>query len=303
MTTVSNRTEGDTTLLAPALEDATVRRVGARLAGRVTAPAELVLSVALAAPATGPGLGEAGCPITESLAVTVDGRPVPCTEVRTEAGTRLHVVNEAPVGDLEVVYEAEVRGTLPAVEEAEDATGLARDRVVHRLPSRYCESDTLAPTAAAAFQGLTGKALLDAVSSWVGSRLAYVPGSSRPTDGAVRTLLARQGVCRDFAHLTVALLRALGVPARLVSVYAPGLDPMDFHAVAEALVEGSWYVVDATTLAPRRSLLRIATGRDASDTAFLTVSSGAVDLGAPEVSAVVDPVLPDDDLDRLVRLR
>lgn len=295
--------EAQPPLLAPAVEDSAVRRVGARLAGRVTAPAELVLSVALAAPAAGPGPGEEGCPVTESLTVTVDGRPLPLTEVRTEAGTRLHVVSGAPVGELEVVYEAEVRGALPAVEEAEEGSDLARDRVVHRLPSRYCESDTLAPTAAAAFEGLSGKPLLDAVSSWVGSRLAYVPGSSRPTDGAVRTLLARQGVCRDFAHLTVALLRAVGVPARLVSVYAPGLDPMDFHAVAEALVDGHWCVVDATALAPRRTLLRTATGRDASDTAFLTVSSGAVEVGAPEVTAVVDPALPDDDLDRLVRLR
>ncbi|WP_084355510.1 transglutaminase family protein [Actinomyces radicidentis] len=306
MTAQTSSTEGPGTtgpLLAPALEGSTVRRVGARLAATVTAPAELVLSVALAAPAAGPGVGEDRCPVAESLTVTVDGRPLPLTEVRTEAGTRLHLVSGAPVGELEVVYEAQVHGALPAVEEAEDAAGLARDRVVHRLPSRYCESDTLAPTAAAAFEGLTGKALLDAVSSWVGSRLAYVPGTSRPTDGAVRTLLALQGVCRDFAHLTVALLRAVGVPARLVSVYAPGLDPMDFHAVAEALVDGHWCVVDATALAPRRTLLRIATGRDASDTAFLTVSSGAVDLGAPEVTAVVDPALPDDDLDRLVRLR
>jgi transglutaminase-like putative cysteine protease len=75
------------------------------------------------------------------------------------------------------------------------------------------------------------------VAAWVGTRLAYVVGSSAPTDGAVETMLARRGVCRDFAHLTVALLRALDVPARLVSAYAPGLSPMDFHAVAEGLVD------------------------------------------------------------------
>ena len=82
--------------------------------------------------------------------------------------------------------------------------------------------------------------------SWVGTRLNYVPGSSDPIDGAVDTLLAGPGVCRDFAHLVVALLRAVNVPARVVSVYAPGLYPMDFHAVAEAFVEGQWRVVDAT---------------------------------------------------------
>ena len=89
------------------------------------------------------------------------------------------------------------------------------------------------------------RACLRGVSSWVGTRLAYVSGSSRPTDGAVRTLLARQGVCRDFAHACVALLRGLGIPARLVSVYAPGLEPMDFHAVAEAWVDGARRAFDA----------------------------------------------------------
>ncbi len=66
-------------------------------------------------------------------------------------------------------------------------------------------------------------------------QLTYVAGSSLPTDGAVRTLLGRQGVCRDFAHLCIALLRALNVPARLAAVFAPGLSPMEFHAVCEAL--------------------------------------------------------------------
>ena len=113
------------------------------------------------------------------------------------------------------------------------------------------------------------------MSSWVGTRLDYVPGSSDPIDGAVDTLLAGAGVCRDYAHLVVALLRAVNVPARLVAVYAPGCQPMDFHAVAEAFVDGVWRVVDATCLAPRQTMVRIATGRDAADTAFLDNHKGA----------------------------
>ncbi len=108
-------------------------------------------------------------------------------------------------------------------------------------------------------------------------------------------------MCRDFAHLVAALLRSLDVPARLVAVYAPGLDPMDFHAVAEAYIGGSWYVVDATTLAPRGSLLRISTGRDASDTAFLSVYGGVVNFREVEVLATVD-VLPTDDVHKLTPL-
>jgi transglutaminase-like putative cysteine protease len=115
--------------------------------------------------------------------------------------------------------------------------------------------------------------------------------------------MARQGVCRDFAHLTVALLRACGVPARLVAVYAPGLSPMDFHAVTEALVDGAWRVVDPTLLAPRSSLVRIATGRDAADTAFLTNQGGDLTFVEQEVSAVVEGDLPDDDVTALVSLR
>ena len=135
---------------------------------------------------------------------------------------------------------------------------------------------------------LAGQELLHSVIGWVNQKLMYVTGSSLPTDGAVRTLLGRQGVCRDFAHLSIALLRALNVPARLAAVYAPGLSPMELHAVAEAFVDDAWWVVDATQRAPRQSLLRVATGRDAADTAFLTNVGPATTLKDLQVTAVVD---------------
>ena len=84
-------------------------------------------------------------------------------------------------------------------------------------------------------------------------------------------------------------------------MYAPGVTPMDFHAVAEAWIDGAWRAIDATTLAPRSSLVRIATGRDAADTAFLTVMSGRADLVEVEVTATVD-ALPDDDITQLVSI-
>ncbi|GAA5038775.1 transglutaminase family protein [Microbacterium fluvii] len=249
--------------------------------------ADLVFAIAVSAQHPG---------AAESFTATLDGAPVEWTALADAHGGRLHRMTVAP-GELVVEYSASVEG-IAAPLPAEESELLAYGR-----PSRYAESDTLAPTAAAEFAGITDPAeLLAAISSWVGTRLAYVSGSSLPTDGAVRTLLNRQGVCRDYAHLCVALLRASGVPARLVSVYAPGLDPMDFHAVAEAWVEGAWRVVDATTLAPRDTLVRIATGRDAADTAFLNVLSGRADLVEMEVTAVAD-VLPDDDVTRLVSIR
>jgi len=137
----------------------------------------------------------------------------------------------------------------------------------------------------------------------VGTRLNYVPGSSDPIDGAVDTLLAGAGVCRDFTHLVVALLRAVNVPARVVSVYAPGLHPMDFHAVAEAFVDGQWRAVDGTLLAPRQTLVRIATGRDAADIAFLDNHNGAITLNGLVVTAVVEGDLPRDSINQLVSIR
>jgi transglutaminase-like putative cysteine protease len=234
-------------------------------------------------------------PAEERFELRHDGALVKAREVTDAAGSRIHIVDVA-AGSLTMSYSARIE------EQAEAPSVTELELLEFLRPSRYCEADHLAATARAEFSGLEGRELLAAVSSWVGTRLTYVPGSSLPTDGAIRTLLGGEGVCRDYAHLVIGLLRALDVPARLAAVYAPGLDPMDFHAVAEAHVEGAWHVVDATTLAPRSSLVRIATGRDAADTAFLSSYGGNVTVEAIEVSAVAD-VLPDDDITELVQLR
>jgi transglutaminase-like putative cysteine protease len=274
------------------------RSVSSDLVLEVDRPARLAFLVAVAGSVAGSASGSpeaGGARLTEQLDVRVDGRPVAPRELTDASGSRIHVV-DAPAGRLELSYAAIVEGRALAA-PIRDV-----ELLEYLRPSRYCESDRLAATAASEFAGLDGAARLDAVSSWVGTRLSYVPGSSGPTDGAVQTLLARQGVCRDYAHLVIALLRALDVPARLAAVYAPGLDPMDFHAVAEAFVDGAWHVVDATTLAPRSALLRISTGRDAADTAFLSAYGGRVALESVDVTAVADE-LPADDLTELVELR
>ncbi|MFE5409229.1 transglutaminase family protein [Microbacterium sp. NPDC056569] len=262
------------------------RDVASRIVLNVTVPADLVFAVAVSGHYT---------PNPEEFRATLDGSPIESHELSDAHGTRLHRLTSAP-GELVVEYRARVLGP--------GNTAIARepDLLTYGRPSRYAESDALAPTAAAEFAGIEDPgALLTAVSSWVGTRLSYVPGSSLPTDGAVRTLLQRRGVCRDYAHLCVALLRALGIPSRIVAVYAPGLDPMDFHAVAEAWIDDAWRVVDATTLAPRQTLVRIATGRDAADTAFLTVVSGRADLVDLAVTSTAD-TLPADDIDERVSI-
>ncbi|MFG6502868.1 transglutaminase family protein [Microbacterium sp. P05] len=261
------------------------RDVTSKIIMEVSETADLVFAVAVST---------AYSPAVEEFTASLDGALVEASVVPDAHGTRLHRLTAGP-GHLEVRYRA-------TVDDGETATASETDLLVYTRPSRYAESDTLWPTAHAEFAGIADPVeLLAAVSSWVGTELAYVPGSSLPTDGATRTLLNRRGVCRDYAHLVVALLRSLDVPARLVAVYAPGLQPMDFHAVAEAWVDGAWRVVDATTLAPRQTLVRIATGRDAADTAFLTIASGRASLTTVEVTATAES-LPNDDVTQLVQL-
>ncbi len=216
--------------------------------------------------------------------------------VTTAHGTRLHLL-DVPEGDLAVTYDVTAHRSADVVHEVTDA-----DRFTYLLPSRYCPSDLVAGFAAAELAGGDEADVARRVIAWIHGRTAYVPGSTGATDDALTPLHTASGVCRDFAHLGVTLCRSLGLPARYVSVYAPGLDPMDAHAVVEVAVDGVWRVFDPTRLAPRASMVRIGTGRDAADVAVST-PLGAV-LGAPsfEVTATAQPGLPDDDPDELVTL-
>jgi transglutaminase-like putative cysteine protease len=234
--------------------------------------------------------------VYESLSFILDGASVHPLEISGVHGNRIHKV-DVPGGNLKVDYSATIVG------RTDPAPVTEYDLSMYLRPSRYAEADKFYGFAATEFgKYIDSATLLEKVSSWVGNRLNYVPGSSDPIDGAVDTLLAGAGVCRDYAHLVVAMLRAVYVPARVVSVYAPGLYPMDFHAVAEAFVDGHWQVVDGTLLAPRQALVRIATGRDAADIAFLANHKGAITLTRMAVTAVVDGELPKDSIDQLVSI-
>ncbi|WP_089772866.1 transglutaminase-like domain-containing protein [Ruania alba] len=246
-----------------------------------------------------------GLAIDDELAVHMDGAPVDVVDVGTPHCGVLHLVDltraDGAAGAVTVRYRAQVDGDPADAAEQSPEPG-ATDLLTYLRPSRYAESDQLLPTARREFAGTSGLELVHAVADWVGERLFYVPGSSRVTDGAVSTFLQGQGVCRDYAHLVVAVLRSMDVPARLAAVYAPGLRPMDFHAVAEAWVDGHWHVVDATRLAPRRALLRVATGRDAADTAFLSAYGAGIRMGKQAVTATVDGQLPVEDRGAAVRM-
>ncbi|OKJ96007.1 transglutaminase-like domain-containing protein [Amycolatopsis sp. CB00013] len=223
--------------------------------------------------------------------------PAPPRQVAFEHGTRAQVV-DLPPGDHVVRYRAE-RTLDPA--EAEPV-GLD-DVIRYTRPSRYCPSDRMGGLALSRFGGLPdARAQVEAIVRHVGEHLSYVVGSGSPTDDAVDTYLAGEGVCRDYAHVCISLCRVLDIPARFAAVYAPGLSPMDFHAVFEAAIDGRWYVFDATGLAPRQSLCRIATGRDAADTAFLSTLGCELDFLGNTVLATAGPSLPEDDGSRLIGL-
>jgi transglutaminase-like putative cysteine protease len=262
-----------------------LRRVRSRMTLDVVDPTAFMLAISTAR----------GVPIeSEELEVRIGGELVETRELDEIHGTRQQLFESGP-GLMAIEYSATVVG------RADPLPVEPTDEIIYLRPSRYVQSDILQPFARETFAGIDGADLLRAVGAWVHDRLTYVPTASTPTGGAVETLEAGAGVCRDYAHLTAALLRALDIPARLVSVYAPQLTPPDFHAVVEAVLDRRWVVVDSTRLAPRRGMVRMATGRDAADTAFLTNTMADILFRTLEVEASADAEL-DDDPDELVEL-
>lgn len=253
----------------------------------IGAPTRIVLAVAVAR--------DEGLHIDEALSVTTDGEVVSMTEVVGPTGTRWHVARVDP-GELSIRYDAVVDG------RAQPPLASEVDLITAVLPSRYVQSDAIVGPALrlAQLREFAAMPVIDripAARAWVASTLTYAHGSTVSTDGLPEVMASGRGVCRDFAHLLAGVLRATDLPARVVSVYAPGLVPMDFHAVVEVLLEGRWVVVDATGLAPRTGLLRIASGRDAADTAFLSNDGSGLTLTGIWVWAESDVELSDDPAD------
>jgi transglutaminase-like putative cysteine protease len=209
-----------------------------------------------------------------------------------DTGNRLIVLTRDP-GPLAISYDAVVAlhpFTAPVVPDEETAfADLPVEAYRYLRPSRYCESDLLMRFAARTFGSRSaGVERVQDVCDWVRGHLDYVPGSTDASTTAVDVFHSAAGVCRDFAHLAIALCRALGVPARYVSGYAVGLEPPDFHGSFEAFIGGRWYMFDPTEMSMLDQLVRIATGRDAADVAFATYT-GEATLTLLEVSATASP--------------
>jgi transglutaminase-like putative cysteine protease len=264
--------------ISPAL-DLTVR-VGCSLVYEVTGTASLLLNLK-------PRPDRNHLVLAEALSLGVnDG-------LRAEAfsdthGNKVYRVNLAPGSNL-FRHDALVAVSSqpdnhdlppgPALAPVELPTEVLR----YTLPSRYCDSDKLANFAWEKFGTVEhGLPRVEAISQWVHDNIEYRYMSGRPDLSAWDVLQRGYGVCRDFAHLVVALNRTFNLPARYVTGHLPDIafpDPdnhMDFHAYAEVFVAGNWFTTDARFHVPRIGRIKVSCGMDAVEGAFSTIYGAAM---------------------------
>jgi len=200
----------------------------------------------------------------------------------------------APPGSLRIDYS----GTVDLQLHRADPAGIGEVPIAELplelfaflQPSRFCEADRLANVADKEFGALNpGFERVSAICNWICSNIEYKRGASDPQTSAAQTLERRAGVCRDFAHLGIALCRALNIPARFISCYALGLAPDDFHAVFEAYLGGKWWLFDPTRQAALDGLIRIGIGRDAAEVSFASMYGAAEPDGMRVFVTAADP--------------
>ena len=160
-------------------------------------------------------------------------------------------------------------------------------------PSRYCQSDRLHRLAVKEFGHLPqGYSRVQAIRDWVLNHVTFKSNSSNGNTTAVDTLIEQMGVCRDFAHLMIALCRAVNIPARFATGIDYGADPVlgptDFHAYVEVYLGDRWYLFDPSGVAIPMGFVRFGTGKDAAETAFATLFGG-VQGSAPVITIQAVP--------------
>ncbi|MGE5472355.1 MAG: transglutaminase-like domain-containing protein [Bacteroidota bacterium] len=155
-------------------------------------------------------------------------------------------------------------------------------------PSRYCQSDRLGVLAMNEFGHLPkGYRRVEAIQNWVRRQVAFRSNTSNSNTSALDTLTDRVGVCRDFAHLMIAICRALSIPARFTTGIDygadPALGPTDFHAYVEVFLDHRWYLFDPSGTAIPMGFVRLGTGRDAADVSYATIF-GSVTSPPPAIT-------------------
>ena len=210
--------------------------------------------------------------IKDKLTVRGDSSPLRSFEAHGTPGRRQWTESR---GETRILYEAQVEVQRAPLKIAgltvPPRRALPPDVINYLFPSRYCESDRQETYVMKKFGSKYGGDQVLMMADWIYESFDYVPGSSDATTTATDSFLKRQGVCRDYSHVLISFARAAGIPARMVSVYAPDMEWPDFHAVVEVWLDGSWHLIDPSRLATEESLVRIAFGRDATDISFMTI--------------------------------
>jgi hypothetical protein len=177
---------------------------------------------------------------------------------------------------------------------------LPMDVMGYVYPSRYCQSDQLHRLAVAEFGHLwQGYSRVQAIQEWVQRRVKFTNNASNSNTSALETLRDGVGICRDFAHLMIALCRAVNIPARFTTGIDygadPALGPTDFHAYVEVYLGHRWYIFDPSGTAIPMGFVRFGTGRDAADVAYATIFgtvTSALPLITVEALAAPHAVMP-----------
>jgi transglutaminase-like putative cysteine protease len=196
--------------------------------------------------------------------------------VSTQSENRLMRFEIEEAGTIKVTYKAIIDNFC----EIKDFTDIEEIPIANMdssvlpylYPSRYCQSDKLYRLANNLFGHIINPfEKVITLTEWIHKNVQYLSGSTNSQTSAFDTVTEQAGVCRDFAHLGIALCRALTIPARYFTGYAYHLKPADFHACFEAYIGTNWVLFDATRLVPLNGLIKIASGRDAADTAIANI--------------------------------
>ena len=212
--------------------------------------------------------------------------------------TRIFRLN-ATQGPLAVTYRAKVEIdhfiANPSTVFEIPVTELPDEVLPYLYPSRYCQSDRFATLAMSQFGQLQrGYHRIDAIQRWVRQNVTFQKKSSTSVTSAIETYDQNSGVCRDFAHLMIALCRALSIPARYTTGIDygadPSLGPTDFHAYVEVYLSHHWFIFDPSGVAVPMGFVRLGTGRDAADASFATIFGDVTpQLPAIQISAFRNP--------------
>jgi transglutaminase-like putative cysteine protease len=231
--------------------------------------------------------------ISQPVLTTIQTNPATYARyLRLTAGPGpLHVNYQATVDIDHHVADPEAIGETPVAK-------LPLSALTYIYPSRYCQSDRLSLLAMKEFGHLPkGYRRVEAIQTWVRRQVTFRSNTSNSNTSALDTLTDRVGVCRDFAHLMIAICRALNIPARFTTGIDYGADPTlgptDFHAYVEVFLDHRWYLFDPSGTAIPMGFVRMGAGRDAADVSYATIF-GSVTSPPPviTVSAITEAGRP-----------